>query len=80
MCKIVGMCMWGVAMKEFGLTYTINSKEISKPIHEILLEEQQIQERPLFFSAPYGPLTSFFLCQTIFVEAFLTSIESVGAK
>jgi hypothetical protein len=38
------------------------------------------KKKPLFFSATYDPLTSFFLCQTIFLEAFLTSIESVGAR
>jgi hypothetical protein len=38
----------GVAAKEFGLTDTINSKEISKPVQEVLLEEQQIQRKASF--------------------------------
>ncbi len=36
------------------------------------------KEKPPFFSAPYDLLTSFFLCQTVFLQAFLTSIEYVG--
>jgi hypothetical protein len=47
----VGNC-WhvygGVAAKEFGLTDTINSKELSKPVQEVLLEEQQIQRKASF--------------------------------
>jgi hypothetical protein len=38
----------GVAGKEFGLTDTINSKEISKPVQEVLLEEQHIQRKASF--------------------------------
>jgi hypothetical protein len=73
---LAGVCE-GCTTKEFDLIITINSKEISKRIHEVLLEEQQIQRKASFFSTTYEPLTFFFLCQTISLKAFLTLIKSI---
>jgi hypothetical protein len=49
----------GVAMKEFGLIYTINSKEINKPVHEVLLEEQHIQRKTSFLFCNIWPTDLF---------------------
>jgi hypothetical protein len=38
--KLLACVCGGCTMKKFDLIDTINSKEISKPIHEVLLEEQ----------------------------------------
>jgi len=47
--KLLACVCGGCTMKEFDLIDTINSKEINKPIHEVLLEEQHIQIKVFFF-------------------------------
>jgi hypothetical protein len=46
--KLLACVCGGCTMKEFDLIDTINSKEVNKPIHEVLLEEQQIQIKASF--------------------------------
>jgi hypothetical protein len=47
-CGKLLACVCGGCSEEFGLTNTINSKEINKHVHEVLLEEQQIQRKTSF--------------------------------
>ncbi len=73
----VGNC-WhvyvGVTTKELGLTYVINSKEISKPTHEVLLEEQELQRKASFLFCTIWPNDLFLLM----VDSLSISISNIN--
>ncbi len=46
--KLLASVCGGCTTKEFDLIDTIKSKEVHKPIHEVLLEKQHIQIKASF--------------------------------